>query len=116
MKNDKHSPFVSLVTVFALLFSLCPGIIGMNGAHTQSNTASAETKYPALARYTENLTRLARRGAFDSVMGHEAALDPTVQILSRSKQNNPVFITEDGTESKAAVQALARQIATGDVP
>ena len=120
MKNHKRSPIVSLITVFALIFSLCLGILVTDGAHAQSgndkpNSATVETKNPAIARYAHNLTKLARRGAFALVEGHESAIKPTIQILSRGKQN-PVLIAEDDKESKAVVQVLARRIATGDVP
>ncbi len=120
-KNNKRSPIVSLVTVFALMFSLCSGILIMDGAQAQSqnnkiNAASVETKNRALARYTQDLTKLARRGAFDLTKGNEAAIRPIIQILSRSKQNNPVLIGEDNAESKAVIEGLARRIATGDVP
>ena len=83
---------------------------------TRTNSAGAVTKTPALSRYAQNLTKLARRGAFDAVAEHESAVVPTIKILSRSKQNNPVLIAEDGSDSKAVVKILARRIATGAVP
>ena len=126
MKNQKRSPLVSLVTVLTLMFSLSLGLMVTDRAHAQAgnraagdsrtNSADAATRTPALSRYAQNLTKLARRGAFDTVVEHESAVVPAIKILTRSKQNNPVLIAEAGTESKAVAQILARRIATGAVP
>jgi ATP-dependent Clp protease ATP-binding subunit ClpB len=116
MKNYKRSPIVSFITAVALVLSLCVGILATGGAHAQSAKPGNETKNPAIARYAQDLTKLARGGAFDLVDGNKSAVEPAIQILSRGKQNNPVLIAEDGSESKTVVQELARRIATGEVP
>src|SRR5437762_883487 len=123
MKNHKRTPIISLITACALVFCMCLGIMVTDGAYAQSNqpgtkSAAAEAKNTATARYAQDLTKLARRGAFDLVEGHEAdaAVGPTIQILSRQKQNNPVLIAEDENASKTVVQVLARRIASGSVP
>ena len=116
MKNHKRSSIVSLITVFTLVFSMCLGILATSGAQAQQDGANAETKNPAIAHYTYNLTKLARQGAFDVVAGSESKVDSTIQILSSSKQNNPVLIGEDENQSKLVVQQLARRIATGEMP
>ncbi len=123
MMNQKRSPIVSLVTVLTLMFSMGLGIIFTERTNAQSinrepgdNKTSTATKTPALNRYAQNLTKLAQRGAFDAVVEHESAVVPTIKILARSKQNNPVLIAEDASDPKAVVQILARRIATGAVP
>src|SRR6476620_1856015 len=124
MKNHKQSPLISFVTILALVFSMSLGLLVTPGAHAQvgqqgnekTNLANEPTKNPAISRYAQNLTKLARRGAFDLVAGNDSALAPTIQILSGSKQNNSVLISEDASESKTVVQLLARRIATGEVP
>ncbi len=122
MKNHKRSPILTLATALTLTFSLCMGILVTEGAHAQSSQLGRRThsdaaiSSPTLNRYAQNLTKLARRGAFDLVEAHESAITPTIQILSSGKQNNPVLIAEEGSEAKAVVQVLARRIATGDVP
>src|ERR1700730_18178177 len=79
MTNNKQCPFVSLVTVFALVLSLCSGILSLDGRRAQSGTtkpnSTSTTKNSALDRYAENLTKLARHGAFNSVKVHEAGFD-----------------------------------------
>ena len=121
MKNQKRSPILSLVTVLTVMFSLCLGTMVTGRAQAQSgenktNSPTAANKNSAVRRYAQNLTKLAQRGAFDAVVDHESAVVPTIKILSRSKQNNPVLIADDGNQAKAVVQILARRIATGTVP
>jgi len=118
MKNKKRSPIVPLVTVSALVLSLCSGILIMDRAQAQSknDSAGAATKRPAQSRYIRDLTKLARQGKLDVVKGHGAAVRPVIQILSRSQQNNPVLIGEDGLASMAVVEGLAQRINEGHVP
>jgi len=115
MKNNNRFPLVSLVSALALMVSLCLGIIVTDSAHAQSANRSSSLK-PALARYTRDLTELARQGKLEAGKGHQAAVRRVVQIFSRSKQNNPVLIGEDGSNPTAVVEALAMRVATARVP
>src|SRR5258705_11477019 len=89
MKNNKRSPLVSLLTALTLMVSLCLGIMVMDTAHAQSvnDSASTKPKNPALARYTRDLTKLARQGKLEPATGQEAAVRSVIQIFSRIKQN-----------------------------
>ncbi|HWM84449.1 MAG TPA: ATP-dependent chaperone ClpB [Kofleriaceae bacterium] len=75
-----------------------------------------EGKYEALERYTRDLTRLARKGKLDPVIGRDEEIRRSMQILSRRTKNNPVLIGEAGVGKTAIVEGIARRIAEGDCP
>ena len=77
-----------------------------------------EEKGPAhlLDKFGVNLTRLAREGKIDPIIGREQEIERVVQILSRRKKNNPILIGEAGVGKSAIVEGLALRIARGEVP
>ena len=70
----------------------------------------------SLSKFGTDLTRLAREGRIDPVIGRDKEIERVVQILSRRKKNNPVLIGEAGVGKSAIVEGLALRIASGDVP
>jgi len=77
---------------------------------------AAPSKTPALDTYTTNLTQRARDGHIDPVIGREAEIRQTIDILMRRRQNNPILTGEAGVGKTAVVEGLALRIAAGDVP
>jgi len=75
-----------------------------------------EATYEALERYGRDLTRLAREGKLDPVIGRDDEIRRVIEILSRRTKNNPVIIGEAGVGKTAIVEGLARRIVAKDVP
>ncbi|CAD6549835.1 Protein ClpV1 [Paraburkholderia kirstenboschensis] len=85
-------------------------------AANENAAAGAPSKTPALDTYTSNLTQRAREGKIDPVIGREAEIRQTIDILMRRRQNNPIMTGEAGVGKTAVVEGLALRIAADDVP
>ncbi|MFP6896007.1 MAG: ATP-dependent Clp protease ATP-binding subunit [Roseibacillus sp.] len=75
-----------------------------------------KTKTPALRAFGRDLTKLAREGGLDPVIGRETEIERVIQILCRRTKNNPVLVGEAGVGKTAIVEGLAQEIGCGNVP
>jgi type VI secretion system protein VasG len=73
-------------------------------------------KTPALDQFTTNLTQRALDGKVDPVIGRDAEIRQSIDILMRRRQNNPILTGEAGVGKTAVVEGLALRVALGDVP
>jgi len=87
---------------------------GSSGSGAQAAARTSRT--PTLDELGVDLTKKARDGDLDPVVGRDSEIQRVIQILSRRTKNNPVLIGEPGVGKTAIVEKLAHMVVEGDVP
>lgn len=80
---------------------------------TKKQVKGGET--PALNKFAKDLTEAAAKGELDPLVGREAEIERTIQILIRRKKNNPVLVGEPGVGKSAIVEGIAQKIVKGEI-
>ena len=82
---------------------------------SQGPQEAVEEKKLDIEEFAYDLTRAARDGKLDPVVGRETEIARVIQILGRRKKNNPMLIGEPGVGKSAIVEGIAQRIASGDI-
>jgi len=90
--------------------------INLSIRKTQAGAKEKKTHTPALDEFGRDMTKFAKEGKLDPVIGRETEIERVLQILARRVKNNPVIIGESGVGKTAIVEGLAQKIVAEDIP
>jgi len=82
----------------------------------ESGRPSGPSSTPALDQYTIDLTKNAKEGKIDPVLGRDSEIRQLIDILARRRQNNPILTGEAGVGKTAVVEGFALRLISDDIP